>query len=101
MYGCGCGNWEAFDWIESRYEDIVDDLESEGRRITEFLGLSWHPQQANFHETARKKFIFAPTYSEVAQPVYHRAVGRWKHYADALAPVQERLAPYCRELGYS
>ena len=91
----------GFDWIESRYEDIVGNLESEGRRITEFLGLSWHPQQANYHETARKKFIFAPTYSEVTQPVYNRAVGRWKHYAEALAPIQERLAPYCRAFGYS
>ena len=91
----------GFDWIETRYEDIVGNVESEGRRITEFLGLSWHPQQANYHETARKKFVFAPTYSDVTQPVYNRAVGRWKHYAEVLAPVQERLAPYCRAFGYA
>ncbi|MGD1089330.1 MAG: sulfotransferase [Verrucomicrobiota bacterium] len=90
----------GFDWIETRYEDIVGNLESEGRRMTDFLGLSWHPQQANYHETARKKFIFAPTYSEVTQPVYNRAIGRWKHYAEALAPIQEQLAPYCRAFGY-
>ena len=90
----------GFDWIETRYEDIVGNLESEGRRVTEFLGLSWHPQQANYHEAARKKFVFAPTYSDVTQPVYNRAVGRWKHYAEQLAPVQEQLAPYCRAFGY-
>jgi tetratricopeptide (TPR) repeat protein len=90
----------GFDWIETRYEDIVGNLESEGRRVTEFLGLAWHPQQANYYESARKKFIFAPTYSEVTQPVYHRAIGRWKHYAEALAPIQEQLAPYCRAFGY-
>ena len=90
----------GFEWIETRYEDIVDNLESEGRRITEFLELSWHPQQANYYETARKKFIFAPTYHSVTRPVYHRAVGRWKNYAEALAPIQERLAPYCRAFGY-
>jgi Flp pilus assembly protein TadD len=90
----------GFDWIETRYEDIVGNLESEGRRVTEFLGLSWHPQQANYHETARTKFIFSPTYSDVTQPVYNRAIGRWKHYAEALAPIQERLAPYCRAFGY-
>ncbi len=89
----------GFDWIETRYKDVVANLESEGRRITEFLGLSWHPRQAKFHETARAKFIFAPTYSDVTQPVYNRAVGRWKHYADVLAPLQERLAPYCRAFG--
>ena len=37
----------GFDWLESRYEDIVNNLESEGRRVTEFLGLSWHERQAS------------------------------------------------------
>jgi hypothetical protein len=90
----------GFDWIETRYEVIVGNVEAEGRRITEFLGLPWHPQQANYHETARQKFVFAPTYNDVTKPVYQRAVGRWQRYADALAPVQERLAPYCRAFGY-
>ena len=90
----------GFDWIETRYEDIVGNLESEGRRITEFLGLSWHSQQDSYHETARKKFVFAPTYNDVTQPLYNRAIGRWKHYAEALAPLQGRLAPYCRAFGY-
>jgi len=90
----------GFDWMETRYEDIVDNLESEGRRVTEFLGLTWDPQQARYHETARRKFVFAPTYREVTQPVYRRAVGRWQRYAEALGPVQERLAPYCRAFGY-
>jgi hypothetical protein len=91
----------GFDWIETRYENIVGNLESEGRRVTEFLGLSWHSQQANYHEAAGKKFVFAPTYSDVRQPVYRHAIGRWQHYAEALAPIQERLASYCRVLNYT
>jgi hypothetical protein len=90
----------GFDWIESRYEDVVGDLQAEGCRVTKFLGLSWHPDQARFHENARRKFIFAPTYNEVTRPVHRRAVGRWEHYAEALAPIQERVAPYCRTFGY-
>ena len=91
----------GFDWIESRYEDVVGDLEGQGRRVTEFLGLSWHPDQARFHESARGKFVFAPTYNEVTQPVHKRSVGRWEHYAEALAPIQARLVPYCRAFGYA
>jgi tetratricopeptide (TPR) repeat protein len=91
----------GFDWIESRYEDIVGGLESEGRRVTEFLGLPWHQQQAAFHEITRKKFVFSPTYNDVTQPVHNRAIGRWKHYEEALSPVQERLAPYCRAFRYA
>ena len=91
----------GFDWIESRYEDVVANLEAEGKRVTEFLGLAWHPDQGRYFETARRKFLFAPTYHDVTQPVYKRAVGRWHQYAEALEPVQARLAPYCRAFGYT
>jgi Flp pilus assembly protein TadD len=91
---------DGFDWIETRYEDIVDNLEVEGQRVTKFLGLTWFPQQAAFHESARKKHVFAPNYNEVTRPVYRKAVGRWRHYAEVLAPHQERLVPYCRAFGY-
>jgi Flp pilus assembly protein TadD len=90
----------GFAWLETRYESIVANLETEGRRVTEFLGLNWHPCQARYHETAREKFVFSPTYTAATQPVHARAVGRWQNYAAALAPIQDRLAPYCRAFGY-
>ena len=90
----------GFDWIETRYEDVVENMEFEGRRATEFLGLAWHPDQSRYHETARRKFLFAPTYHDVTQPVYRRAVGRWERYAGFLEPVQAKLAPYCKAFGY-
>jgi hypothetical protein len=90
----------GFDWIETRYEDVVENVEKEGRKATEFLGLSWHPDQARYHETSRRKFLFAPTYHDVTQPVYRRAVGRWECYAEALDPLQKKLQPYCRAFGY-
>ena len=90
----------GFDWIESRYEDVIENLETEGHKVTEFLGLSWHPDQSRYQETTREKFLFAPTYHDVTQPVYRRAMGRWEHYAEALEPVLGRLAPYCRQFGY-
>ncbi len=91
----------GFDWIETRYEDVVDNPETEGRRLTKFLGLAWHADQANFQESAKRRVLFAPTYDDVTKPVHKKAVGRWQHYAEALAPVQEKLAPYCRAFGYS
>jgi len=91
----------GFDWVETRYEDVVKDLEGQGRRATEFLGLTWHPDQGRSHETARRKVLYAPTYHDVTQPVYQRAVGRWERYAAALEPLQAKLAPYCRAFGYS
>jgi len=91
----------GFEWIETRYEDVVAGLEGEGRRITEFLGLTWHSDQARYYEKARRKVLFAPTYHDVTQAVYNRAVGRWERYAEALAPLQPQLAPYLKAFGYS
>jgi tetratricopeptide (TPR) repeat protein len=90
----------GFDWIETRYEDVVTNLEREGRRLTEFVGLPWDEAQAKYYETAQKKFVFAPTYHDVTKPVHQRAVGRWEHYAEALGPVMGKLEKYCKVFGY-
>jgi hypothetical protein len=90
----------GFAWLETRYEDVVGNLESEGRRVTEFLGLSWHSDQTASHESARRKLVYSPTYSEVAKPVHDRAVGRWHNYAAALEPLLPRLAAYAKAFGY-
>jgi Flp pilus assembly protein TadD len=90
----------GFDWLEVHYRDIVASLETEGRRATEFLQLSWHDSQAKFHESARRKFFFSPTYQDVTEPLHNRSIDRWKNYATVLAPIQDRLAPYCRAFGF-
>jgi len=40
--------------------DFVSGLENEGRKVTEFLGLQWHPDQSAFHENARKNSATLP-----------------------------------------
>jgi tetratricopeptide (TPR) repeat protein len=92
--------WEGFAWIETRYEDVVADMEKEGRRVTEFLGLSWHEEQARFYEKSGKKQLFSPTYQDVTRPVYTRSVNRWRAYERHLAPILTALEPYCRKFGY-
>jgi hypothetical protein len=90
----------GFEWIESRYEAVVEDAGSEGKRVTEFCGLPWHPDQASPAAAARKKVLFAPTFSDVAQPIHKRALGRWHHYAGALEAYLPKLGEYCKRLGY-
>jgi len=93
--------WEGLDWTETRYEDIVANIEKEGRRVTEFLGLAWDQAQTRFHEKSSKKQMYSPTYHDASQPVYTRAVARWRAYEKYLAPIMPMLEPYCRALGYS
>jgi tetratricopeptide (TPR) repeat protein len=93
--------WEGLAWTETRYEDIVADLEKEGRRVTEFLGLGWDQAQGRFHEKSSKKQMYSPTYHDASQPVYARSVARWRAYEKYLGPILPILEPYCRALGYS
>ena len=90
--------WEGLAWMETRYEDVVSDLEKEGRRVTEFLGLGWHPAQARFYE--KKGAMYSSTYHDASQPVYARAVARWRAFEKHLAAILPILEPYCRALGY-
>jgi len=92
--------WEGFAWVETRYEDTVSDLEKEGRRVIEILGLKWHEEQSRFYEKSRKKQLYSPTYQDVTRPVYGSSVGRWHAYEKYLAPVLPALKPYCTQFGY-
>jgi tetratricopeptide (TPR) repeat protein len=88
-------------WCEIRYEDTVSDLEREARRALVTLGLPWDSQVLNYRDRLHgKKHVTSPTYEAVAQPIYTRAVGRWKNYEALLAPAFETLAPFIREFGY-
>jgi Flp pilus assembly protein TadD len=93
--------WEGVAWLETRYENMVADVEKEGRRVTEFLGLEWHAQQARFYEKSRTKQLYSPTYQDVTRPVYNRSVARWHAYEKYLAPILPALEPYCRKFGYA
>jgi len=92
--------WEGLAWMETRYEDVVSDLRKEGGRVTEFLGLQWHENQAQFYDRNREKPILSTNYTDVTKPVYKRSVGRWRVYEKQLAPVLPVLEPYCKKFGY-
>ncbi|XAM01391.1 sulfotransferase [Phycisphaeraceae bacterium D3-23] len=88
-------------WCEVRYEDSVADLEKQARRALETLGLPWDPAVMDYRERlGKERQVSSPTYEAVKQPVYTRAVGRWKHYEEHLAPAFETLAPFIEAFGY-
>jgi hypothetical protein len=87
-------------WIEVRYEDTVKDLEKETRRTLEFLGLSWEPGVMEYRERLKQKAVASPTYEAVSQPLYTRAIGRWKHYQQFLEPYLPSLQPAIEAFGY-
>lgn len=90
----------ALDWMELRYEDMLEDLEGRTRTLCEFLDLEWSESMLTYYESAKGKHIRTPSYSGVIEPVYKSSAGRWKPYAKFFEPYQPMLARYVGEFGY-
>jgi hypothetical protein len=72
------------------YEDVVANLQREGRRIFEFVGLNWTDRNLLFHLNARR--ISTLSYWQVRQPIYATSIGVWRRYAPYLEEVELGLA---------
>ncbi len=91
----------AIDHIRVRYEDVVTDLETQIRRVIDFLDLDWHDGLLDHQATAKKRGrINTASYAEVAQPIYDTSRYRWKNYKVPLAPAMDRLQPFIQAFGY-
>lgn len=86
---------------EVRYEDLVSDLPGTVRGVLDFLGLPWDEQVLAYREKLAGQRIATPSYGQVAQPLYTRSIGRWRHYASHLEAPFAPLEPWCRALGYA
>jgi tetratricopeptide (TPR) repeat protein len=87
--------------MELHYETFTSRFESQVRGVLDFLQLPWHDAVMRPQQTARdKKFISTPSYSQVIEPVNSRAVGRWHHFEQGLAPALPILQPYLDRWGY-
>lgn len=75
--------------LESNYEELVGDFEPRARRIIQFIGLDWDPACLAFHQSDRG--VQTPSRWQVKQPIHNRSVGRWRHYAAHMAPLERAL----------
>lgn len=71
------------------HEDVVDDLETEVRRILEFCGLPFETACLDFHKTERS--IKTPSSEQVRQPIYRSGLEFWRNYEQWLNPLHEAL----------
>jgi hypothetical protein len=75
--------------LDVRYEDVVADLETQARRILAYCELPWDDRCLSFHETDRP--VRTASVTQVRQPIYKSAVGRWREYEEFLGPLLEAL----------
>ena len=64
--------------LDVSYEEVVDNLEEQARRLIDFCGLPWDDRCLSFHKTRRP--ILTASSVQVRQPVYRTSVQRWRRY---------------------
>ena len=75
--------------LEVEYEAVVADVETEARRILAHCSLPWDDACLAFHKTPRP--VRTASASQVRQPIYRSAIGRWQPYREWLQPLLEEL----------
>jgi tetratricopeptide (TPR) repeat protein len=73
------------------YERLVEDTETEVRRLLEHCGLPFDDNCLRFFESERP--VRTPSSEQVRQPIYRDAVVQWRHYEAWLEPLKTALGP--------
>jgi tetratricopeptide (TPR) repeat protein len=71
------------------YEDLVQEPETNIRRLLEHCGLPFESSCVAFHETKRP--VRTASAEQVRQPLYTSGVGYWRHFESELAPLRHSL----------
>jgi hypothetical protein len=86
---------------EVRYERLADDFEGELGAIAQFLGLEVTPGMLDVASTAARRGVRTPSAPQVRAGLNRQGIGRWRPYAEPLAPVMPVLAPWIERFGYA
>lgn len=79
-------------YAEVHYEDVVEDMESEIRRILSFCGLEWEDNCRNYHNLNRA--VKTASINQVRKPIYKTSIKKWKRYENQLAPLISALGEF-------
>jgi tetratricopeptide (TPR) repeat protein len=71
------------------YEDVVEDLEGNVRRILDFCGLEFEPACVEFYKSARS--VRTASSEQVRQPIFRAGLEQWRHFEPWLGGLQEAL----------
>lgn len=71
------------------YEDVVNDLTGEAKKLISYCQLNWQAQCSDFqHNTAPSTTASA---TQVRQKIYQSSKGKWRHFEKELLPIKHLL----------
>lgn len=82
--------------LDVQYEDVVDDLETQVRRLLEYCDLEWNDACLNFFDNDRA--VKTASSEQVRQPIYKTSRHLWRRYEHQLETMIEILEPLLKDL---
>jgi tetratricopeptide (TPR) repeat protein len=73
------------------HERMVEDTETEVRRLLDYCNLPFEESVLRFHENPRA--VRTPSSEQVRRPIFKEGVDHWRHYEPWLGPLKEALGP--------
>ncbi len=77
--------------IRVQYEDMVNDTQSEIRRILSALGVEFQDSCLRFYEN--KRAVRTASSEQVRRPISNKSIGMWRQFETELRPLKEALGP--------
>lgn len=78
-------------FLEIDYEETVSDLETQARKLIDYVGLEWNDACLEPHK--QKRAVMTASKTQVIRPVYKTSVEAWRRYEKQLQPLVEILQP--------
>ncbi len=73
------------------YESLVEDTETEIRRLLDYCELEFEESCLNFHQTERA--ISSASAEQVRKPIFRSGLEHWRNYEAWLEPLKSSLGP--------
>jgi len=73
------------------HEELIDDPETQVRRLLAFLGLPFDPACLSFHENERA--VRTASSEQVRRPINRDGLDQWRPYEPWLGPLKQALGP--------
>ncbi len=77
--------------LRVQYEDVVADLETQVRRILDYLELPFEQGCVNYHKTERS--VRTASSEQVRQPIFKSGLEQWRYFEPWLDPLKTALGP--------
>ena len=73
------------------YERLIEDTESEVRRLLDHCGLPFEESCLRFHESTRA--VATASSEQVRRPIYRESLDQWRDFEPWLKPLKDALGP--------